>query len=93
MQPEQFSKAYAKWLTARGEVYSGYAVNKDPSPELTDFEISAYKETIAAPVSYICEVEHKIRMLLLDDADDRLDEDHIQALNFILRDLTKLRVK
>lgn len=92
-QPEQFSKAYSQWLTARGEVYAGYAENKDPSQKLTDREFDAYHSAIAAPVNYICDLEHKIRMLLIDDAGDRLDDDHIEALNYIIRDLTKLRNK
>ena len=90
-QVNNFSKSYSEWLTARGEVYSGYAEDKDPSSELTDREFDAYNATLTAPVTYTCEIEHKIRMLLIDDAGDRLDDDHIQALNFIVRDLIKLR--
>lgn len=93
VQPEAFSQAYSEWLKARGEVYAGYAHYKDPSSELTQREFDAYNATIAAPVIHICEVEHKIRALLIEDGGDRLDDDHVTALNFIIRDLGKLRTK
>lgn len=92
-EPEAFTEAYANWLIDRGELYKYASTEQNPPYELGVRQHQNFKNVLAAPVNQLSDIEDKIRVLIIDDAGDQLNQEAIDALNIIIRDLTELRYK
>lgn len=90
-QEDLYTKAYAKWLVARGELFDALTKEGNPPKKITDNHFDSYNALISEPVTRTIDVEQKLRAILTEDAGDMLDPSHVTALNYLIRDLASLR--